>query len=185
MKNIQIIAFISALLFQYSLTSAQDVVEGEKIFNSTCKACHSVGKGKVVGPDLIKVHERRDEEWLQKFISSPKKMIESKDPYAVKLFEENNKILMPDHPLRKTDIQNILAFIKGQSTPAQTEAPQVIKVETKPEIVKAELSTRWNTSDYLAYSLLGICFILISFVIILLYQISNAFKIKDNNNSHS
>jgi cbb3-type cytochrome oxidase cytochrome c subunit len=144
-----------------------------------------VGKGKIVGPDLMNVHKRRDEEWLQKFITSPKQMIQSKDPYAVKLFEENNKILMPDHALKKADIQNVLAYIKGQTTPVQKEVPKEIKAETKPEIVKPEATALGSASDYLAYSMLGICFILITFVLLLLYQISNAMKIQENKNSQA
>jgi cytochrome c2 len=37
------------------LSHAQD--EGEKIFRMNCGACHSVGKGKLVGPDLLGVLE--------------------------------------------------------------------------------------------------------------------------------
>jgi mono/diheme cytochrome c family protein len=84
------------VLFGGSSLWAQDFEAGEKMFNSNCKACHSIGGGKLVGPDLKGVSERRKEDWLLEFIKTPGKMIE-KDAEAKKLFEEYNRMPMPDH----------------------------------------------------------------------------------------
>lgn len=93
----------------------QDVAAGEKIFKNVCTACHSIGGGKRVGPDLNKVHMKYDEKWLISFIRSSQTMVKSGDAKAVKAFNENNKIIMPDNKYTDAEIKNILAYIKKQS----------------------------------------------------------------------
>lgn len=88
-----------------------------------CMSCHSVGAGKLVGPDLKGITEKRSEEWLLKFIKSPKAMIDSGDETAVALFEEF-KVMMPDPPLTEAEIKLTLEFTKS-STGAAPAAPTV------------------------------------------------------------
>ena len=59
---------------------------------AVCAACHTIGKGKLIGPDLKGVTERHERDWLYSFIRSSQTMIKNGDEVAVKLFEENNKI---------------------------------------------------------------------------------------------
>ena len=40
---------------------------GEQLFQSTCSACHSIGGGRLVGPDLAGVIDRRSQVWLEEF----------------------------------------------------------------------------------------------------------------------
>lgn len=100
------------------VSTAQNAAQGEKIFKSTCSACHTIGKGKLVGPDLMNVHSRRNEKWLLSFIKSSQKMVKSNDPVAVKLFNTHNKTVMPDQNLSDVQIKDILASIKSKSIPA-------------------------------------------------------------------
>lgn len=60
---------ISLLLccLNFNLTAQ---TSGEEIFKSTCAACHTVNKGRLVGPDLSGVYLIRDNEWLIKFTRS-------------------------------------------------------------------------------------------------------------------
>ncbi|HSM16423.1 MAG TPA: c-type cytochrome, partial [Gemmatimonadales bacterium] len=44
---------------------------GQAIFDRTCFACHSIGEGTRVGPDLKDVHERRTGEWLVRWMEDP------------------------------------------------------------------------------------------------------------------
>ena len=53
-----------ALIFLVSTVRAQD---GEQLFQQ-CKACHSIGQGKLLGPDLLDMSKRRDAVWLKNFI---------------------------------------------------------------------------------------------------------------------
>ncbi|MCH8256672.1 MAG: cytochrome c, partial [Proteobacteria bacterium] len=72
---------------------------GETAFNTTCVACHSIGEGQRVGPDLINVTDRRSEEWLLRFIRSSQSMIKSGDVDAVALAEQFQGLMMPDSPM--------------------------------------------------------------------------------------
>ena len=78
--------------------SVDVTVEGREMFR-VCAACHTIGGGKLIGPDLKGVNERHDEEWLIKFIQNSQEVIASGDETAVKLFEEYNKVTMPPNNL--------------------------------------------------------------------------------------
>ncbi len=101
--------FLLFFLFSYNFSSGQ-TAEDEKNFGQ-CKACHTIGGGKLVGPDLKGVTERRDEAWLIKFIQNSQELIQSGDATAVKVFEENNKIPMPAHALTDEQVKGILKYI--------------------------------------------------------------------------
>ena len=117
-----------ALVLFSSPASAQS---GEELFKKTCAACHTIGEGNRVGPDLKGVTERRSEEWLIKFIKSSQTMINEGDPVAVKLFNEFNKTPMPDAPHTDAEIKEILAFIKGGAT----SSGAAMAVEATPEAI--------------------------------------------------
>ncbi len=101
-------------------SSAQ--VAGEKEFNTICIACHTVGEGPRVGPDLAGVTDRRSEDWLVKFIKSSQSMIDSGDPDAVALAEQFAGLVMPDTAMSDQQIKDIVGFlkIKGSSAPVGT-----------------------------------------------------------------
>ncbi|MBF0694849.1 MAG: c-type cytochrome [Flavobacterium sp.] len=87
-----------------------DAVKGKALFNQNCASCHKLDS-KGTGPALRGVAEKRDREWLYKWIKNSTDMIKSGDPLAVQLFEENNKVLMTPFPqLSNTDIDDILAY---------------------------------------------------------------------------
>ncbi len=89
---------------------------GETSFNQICKACHTIGGGRLVGPDLFNVQERRSEEWIVSFVKSSQSMINSGDSAAVAIYEEYNKTLMPDPLLSDAQIADILNYIIEQSS---------------------------------------------------------------------
>jgi len=85
---------------------------GEELFQSGCNACHTIGGGRLVGPDLLGVSERRTEEWLVEFVQHSQAMVEAGDPIAVEVFEEHNKIAMPDQALTKAEILAVMEYAK-------------------------------------------------------------------------
>ena len=85
---------------------------GAENFTRLCSACHTVGGGKRVGPDLQGVNDRRSADWLVKWIATPQAMVNSGDPTAVALFKEYN-IPMPDTALSADEIRGILDYIRG------------------------------------------------------------------------
>lgn len=89
---------------------------GEQVFNTMCFACHTIGGGRLIGPDLAGVHEKRSQEWLEKFIKSSQSMINAGDAEAVALFEEYSSLLMPDAVASEEQIRHVLSYIKSQSS---------------------------------------------------------------------
>jgi hypothetical protein len=68
---------------------------------------------------LKDVDKRREDKWIVNFVQSSQSLIKKGDEVAVKVFNENNKIVMPDHPdLKEADIANIISYIKDESAKA-------------------------------------------------------------------
>lgn len=44
-------------------------------FESKCLACHTVGQGRKLGPDVAGVTKRRTDEWLRRWLKSPEAML--------------------------------------------------------------------------------------------------------------
>lgn len=88
---------------------------GEKIFKTVCMACHTVGSGRLVGPDLKNIHKKHDNVWLKKFITSSSSMIKNGDKKALKIFKEYNRMPMPDHSLSDSQCLELIEYIKKRS----------------------------------------------------------------------
>lgn len=112
------------LLFAVTTLHAQDVKEGEKIFKSKCTSCHAIDR-KVVGPALKGIPETKDEAWLIKWVKNSQALIASGDADAVKIFEENNKLVMTSFTdLSDDQIKSVLAYITDASKEKpKTETP--------------------------------------------------------------
>jgi mono/diheme cytochrome c family protein len=72
--------------------------EAADSFRENCISCHTIGGGRLTGPDLKGVSERKDRDWLGSFLLNPKAVIDSGDPYAVELFEQARGTVMPTVP---------------------------------------------------------------------------------------
>jgi cytochrome c551/c552 len=110
-----------SLLFNVA-ASAQD---GEALFKANCTSCHAV-KEKVVGPALAGIEKRRPEDWLIKWIKNSQSLVKAGDEYAVKIFNANNKVMMPAQNLKDDEIKAILSYVK-------TEAEKVVQAPVKHE----------------------------------------------------
>ncbi len=86
-----------------------DTVQGKLAFESKCLACHSVGQGKKLGPDIAGVTKRRSDEWLTKWLKSPDKMLES-DTDAKAMLKEYGNIPMPNQNLSDAEIKQYLKY---------------------------------------------------------------------------
>ena len=98
---------------------------GEELFKSKCSPCHTVGGGKLLGPDLKGITEKRKPEWLLSFIKSSTKFISSGNTDALAVFNEFSKMPMPDQNLSDTEIKSILYFIGKKDATAQNDIPQI------------------------------------------------------------
>lgn len=112
----KVLMFIGVLLVPFlSLLSLKTKpLEGETIFSTNCAACHTIGSGDLAGPDLKGVTDRRSEDWLIRFIQSPKKLIKKGDPAAVELYNQYNQLVMPDQRLTDEQIKEVLSYIRSQ-----------------------------------------------------------------------
>jgi nitrite reductase (NO-forming) len=84
-------------------------MKGKLDFESKCLACHSIGQGRKLGPDLAGVTKRRSDEWLAKWMQSPEKML-AEDADAKAMLKEYNNIPMPNQNLNAPEIQQYLKY---------------------------------------------------------------------------
>jgi len=92
-----------------------NIDKGQYLFATRCAACHTIGNGDKVGPDLLGVTNVRDQAWLARMISTPDKLIEEKDPIATALFKQYREIRMPRLGLPDEDVKTLIEFMKIQS----------------------------------------------------------------------
>lgn len=121
-------------------TQAQDAVEGKKIFEGNCQACHSIDAD-VVGPALKDAHKRRGDAWLVSFIKNSQEMVQAGDKDAVAVYEKFGKVPMPAFggSLSEADINNVIAYIKEASDkPAVAEVPATTPTDAKAAVAGAE-----------------------------------------------
>ena len=61
--------------------------KGQRLFQQHCIMCHTIGEGKLVGPDLKGVEYRHKLSWLINWIQYSKALIKANDRAAVQLFD--------------------------------------------------------------------------------------------------
>jgi len=92
--------------------------KGRYIFASQCAACHTIGHGDKIGPDLLGVTNVRDRVWLERFITTPDKVLAEKDPIAMALFKKYKEVNMPNLKMADIDLKNLMDFLERQSKAA-------------------------------------------------------------------
>ena len=102
--------------------------DGAKIFKQNCTTCHVIGEARLIGPGLKGVTEKRNKQWLKKWINNSSELIASGDADAVALFEEF-KIPMADYDLSDEDMESLLSFIAGDKV-----VEEVVVEETAAEV---------------------------------------------------
>lgn len=94
-------------------TAPADIARGQDTFAAKgCVACHKVGGGKLVGPDLKGVTARRDQTWIGRMILRPDVMI-VEDPTAKALFAQHLTPMPNQNVDPKTELPLILAYLKA------------------------------------------------------------------------
>ena len=95
-----------------------NIDKGQYLFATRCAACHTIGNGDKVGPDLLGVTNVRDRAWLSRMIMEPDKLIDEKDPIATALFKKYREIRMPRLNLPEIDVNTLIEFMKIQTASA-------------------------------------------------------------------
>jgi mono/diheme cytochrome c family protein len=86
---------------------------GQEIFQDLCAPCHTIGKGKLVGPDLAGVTTRREESWLIRQIKEPDALIAEKDPIVMQLLQEADDVPMASLELGDAEVAAVIAYLKS------------------------------------------------------------------------
>ena len=102
----------------YAAATAIHADSGRYLFATRCAACHTIGHGVRIGPDLLGVTDVRDRSWMAHFIQKPDEMLAQKDPLALLLFKQYNQVQMPNLRLGSEDTQHLIQFLEAQSTAA-------------------------------------------------------------------
>lgn len=137
---------LAAAVVAMAAVSASPAVradDGAAIFSSKCAACHTIGKGKTVGPDLKGVTSAEPHDWLVKWISSPSALVNAGDPTATKLVKQY-PLQMPDLGLSASDVEAVLTYIAQQSGGAASSnggasAPAAVALPTGDSVHGREL----------------------------------------------
>ena len=98
--------------------SDPDALQGQTLFNTRCLACHTIGKGPAIGPDLMGVTARRDEHWIKAWLHSPETMLAHDD--SAKALLARFKVPMPNQNLTDQDIEHLIKYFRwaGGNPPA-------------------------------------------------------------------
>ena len=100
------------------LTQLPNIDAGAYFFQSRCAACHTVGKGDAVGPDLAGVTTRRNRAWLVRYLRAPDQLLAEQDPIAVALLAKYQDVPMPNLRLSDGEIATVLTYLEAQRGPA-------------------------------------------------------------------
>ena len=88
---------------------------GQYLFAKECAACHTIGQGDKIGPDLKHVTHMRDRDWLARYIREPDKMRASGDPIAVAL-AERYKAVMPNLSVGDRDLAALMDYLTAAAS---------------------------------------------------------------------
>ena len=100
----------------FAFQSAASAQEAPQYFRQNCMSCHTIGGGRLTGPDLKDVSQRKDRVWLARFMLDPKGMIASGDPYAAQLQQEARGVVMPTvSGMSKERADALLDLIEAES----------------------------------------------------------------------
>lgn len=159
------IAFTLLLIFSSTLRAQDgDPVEGKKLFNANCAACHQLNR-KMTGPALAGVGDKYEREWLYQWIKNSSAMVKSGDERAVAIYNEYNGSVMTSFPLLSdADMDNIIAYTMAPP-PAPTPTPggDVVTQTTEASGISNEI-------------ILGILALVLGMLVVMLFLVNNVLR---------
>lgn len=111
-NNFKNCILLLAVLFTFSFQGFAQP-DGAQIYKANCTACHTIGGGRLVGPDLEGITEKREADWLKKWINSSSELIASGDADAIAIFEEYNRSAMTDFYFSDEDMAALLTYLEN------------------------------------------------------------------------
>jgi protein SCO1/2 len=95
---------------------------GEDLFVTRCTACHTIGQGEKMGPDLLGVVSNRERAWLVRWLMEPDAMLQENDPLATALYKQYNNVPMPNLRLSERDALDLIDYMQSESRRVSTAA---------------------------------------------------------------
>jgi len=119
-----------AILVALALLTIQGTAisqETASYFKQNCISCHTIGGGRLTGPDLKNVTQAKDRAWLSRFIVDPRAMLDAGDQYALDLQKDARGAVMPALPgMTRQRAEALLDLIDAES---KLEKSQFIGVQ--------------------------------------------------------
>ena len=110
---------------------------GETLYCTRCAACHTIGGGDVfelkdkrVGPDRLRVTQKRERKWLARWLAEPEKILAEKDPIIMGLYEKYNNVAMPNMRLNDLEVDSLIDYM-------DTESRRIEKAKKDPAVASA------------------------------------------------
>ncbi len=101
---------------------AASAQEAADFFRQNCVSCHTIGGGRLTGPDLKNVTQRKERQWLAEFLQNPQAMIDKGDPYALRLQQEARGVVMPTvSGMTKQRAEALLNLVDAESKLAKSQ----------------------------------------------------------------
>jgi len=163
MRTLALAATLS-LSFSLKAQFKASAEEGKKLYEANnCGSCHAFDK-KVVGPALRGVNQRRDEEWLIKWIRNNEAFRKSGDADANALYKEYGGAAMNIFEnLSPDQVKHILEYIKTAPKPA---------AKATAVVADGDKTKTDSNSLYILLALIGIFII----VLIILGKVRNTLR---------
>lgn len=125
-------ASLLVVVFLYAIPASSLAQDTPDYFRQKCMSCHTIGGGRLTGPDLKDVSQRKDREWLVGFMMDPRGFIDRGDPYALKILEESRNVPMPTLPgLTRERAENLLDLIEAESQLKESQF-KGLQISNKP-----------------------------------------------------
>lgn len=140
-RRVSILVVLVIIVYLGQSKDARTAEPGEQDFNTNCGICHTIGGGRLIGPDLSGVHNKRSQEWLESFVKSSQSLINSGDADATALFAEYSSMLMPDAPFSEEQIIEVLNYMKfmdSKLTASSSESTEQETVEEPEKVITKE-----------------------------------------------
>ena len=88
---------------------------GKYVFFTECAACHTIGGGESIGPDLRGLTKIRDPQWLRKIVQVPEELLDGGDPLANALLKKYKDVRMPNLHFDATTTDQLIGYMERQS----------------------------------------------------------------------
>ncbi|HET7224914.1 MAG TPA: multicopper oxidase domain-containing protein [Candidatus Eisenbacteria bacterium] len=101
--------------------------QGKLQFESKCLACHTLGQGPKIGPDLKLVAQRRNDVWITHWLTSPEHMLATDD--TAKALLARFTIPMPNQNLSPDEIKRLISYFHWVRATGAPQAPDTLKAK--------------------------------------------------------